>query len=67
MLITLKLAKGLEFDHVVVPDASARVFPSDDLSRRRLYTTISRATRRVDVLAKGPLTPLLDGFGKETS
>ena len=50
-----------------MPDASARVFPGDDLSRRRLYTTISRATRRVDVLAKGPLTPLLDGFGKETS
>ena len=67
VLITLKLAKGLEFDHVVVPDASARVFPGDDLSRRRLYTTISRATRRVDVLARGPLTPLLDGFGKETS
>ena len=67
VLITLKLAKGLEFDHVVVPDASAHVFPGDDLSRRRLYTTISRATRRVDVLAKGPLTPLLDGFGKETS
>ena len=66
VLITLKLAKGLEFDHVVVPDASARVFPGNDLSRRRLYTTISRATRRVDVLARGPLTPLLNP-GKETS
>ena len=67
VLITLKLAKGLEFDHVIVPDASARAFPGeDDLARRRLYTTLSRATRRVDVLAKGPLTPLLDP-GKETS
>ena len=50
-----------------MPDASARAFPGeDDLARRRLYTTLSRATRRVDVLAKGPLTPLLDP-GKETS
>lgn len=60
VLITLKLAKGLEFDHVVVPDASERTFSTNDLARRRLYTTLSRATRRVDVLAKGALTPLLE-------
>ncbi len=59
VLITLKLAKGLEFDHVIVPDASADAFPEDDLSRRRLYTTISRATRSVALIANGKLTPLL--------
>ena len=60
VLITLKLAKGLEFDRVIVPDASERVFPADDpLSRRRLYTTLSRATRSLVVLAHGELTPLL--------
>lgn len=59
VLITLELAKGLEFDHVIVPDASAELFPDEPLARRRLYTTISRATRRVDVLACGKLTPLL--------
>lgn len=60
VLITLKLAKGLEFDRVIVPDASERVFPADDpLSRRRLYTTLSRATRSLAVLAHGELTPLL--------
>ena len=31
----------------------------DDLARRRLYTTISRATRHVTILANGPLTELL--------
>ena len=61
VVITLKLAKGLEFDRVVVPDASARVFPGDDLSRRRLYTTLSRATREITVLSRGELTPLLVG------
>ncbi len=59
VLLTLKLAKGLEFDQVIVPDASARVFPDDPLSRRRLYTTVSRATRGLTILARGELTPLL--------
>lgn len=59
VLITLKLAKGLEFDQVIIPDASARVFPDNPLSRRRLYTTVSRATRTLTILAHGPLTPLL--------
>ena len=60
ILITLELAKGLEFDQVVVPDASAKLFPDDPLSRRRLYTTISRATRRVTMLSLGKLTPMLE-------
>ncbi len=59
VLIPLKLAKGLEFDHVIVPDASERAFPADELSRRCLYTTISRATRKLTLLAEGSLAPLL--------
>ncbi|WP_225749752.1 UvrD-helicase domain-containing protein [Paraeggerthella sp. Marseille-Q4926] len=65
VLTSLKLAKGLEFDHVIVPEASERTFPDDPLSRRRLYTTVSRATGRITLLAQGRLTPLLsrDGIG----
>lgn len=59
VLISLQLAKGLEFDHVIIPDASAQAFPDEPLARRRLYTTISRATGRITVLAKGALTPLI--------
>lgn len=60
VIVPLKLAKGLEFDRVIVPDASARAFPADDdLARRRLYTTVSRATHGLEVLARGELTPLL--------
>ena len=58
-VITLPLAKGLEFDRVIIPDASAQVFGESDLARRRLYTTISRATQRITILSKGPITPLL--------
>ena len=59
VLLPLRVAKGLEFDHVIVPDAQAEVYPDTPLARRRLYTALSRAMHRVTVLAQGPLTPLL--------
>ncbi len=58
--LDLALAKGLEFDQVIVADASQEVYPSTPLARRRLYTAISRAMHRVSVLSQGPLTELLD-------
>ncbi len=58
-LITLAHAKGLEFDGVILPDASAETYPDTLLSRHRLYTAMSRATGRLTVLARGELTPLL--------
>lgn len=59
VLMPLRVAKGLEFDHVIVPDAQTEVYPDTPLARRRLYTALSRAMHRVTVLAQGPLTPLL--------
>lgn len=59
VLLPLRVAKGLEFDHVIVPDAQAEVYPDTPLARRRLYTALSRAMHRVTVLAQGELTPLL--------
>lgn len=62
VIIDLTLAKGLEFDRVIIPDAQADEFPAgDDLMRRRLYTAISRATQHVTIVAQGELTPLLAG------
>lgn len=61
LTLTLPLAKGLEFDHVIVPDAGPGLFPADDrVAQNRLYTTISRATRTITLLANGSFTPLLD-------
>lgn len=59
ILLDVALAKGLEFDHVVVIDADRNHYPDTPLSRRRLYTALSRATHNVTVLAQGTLTPLL--------
>ena len=61
VLLPLRVAKGLEFDHVIVPDAQAEVYPDTPLARRRLYTALSRAMHRVTVLAQGEMTPLLAG------
>ncbi len=61
VLLSLRVAKGLEFDHVIVPDAQAEVYPDTPLARRRLYTVLSRAMHRVTVLSQGQLTPLLAG------
>mgnify|MGYP000156920984 FL=1 len=59
ILLALPLAKGLEFDHVVIVNASKEDFPDNDLSRRRLYTAISRATSTVSIFSNGELSPLL--------
>ena len=60
VLLSLRLAKGLEFDHVIIPDASAEVYPNTPLARRRMYTAISRAMHKVTLLAQGELSPLLE-------
>jgi superfamily I DNA/RNA helicase len=53
--------KGLEFDVVVVPDASAKEWPDDAASRRALYVAITRARHQVVFACTGAPTPLLGG------
>ncbi|MBP3217975.1 MAG: ATP-binding domain-containing protein, partial [Lachnospiraceae bacterium] len=62
VVLKLSLAKGLEFDRVILPDADAAHYPSDTLSRHCLYTAISRATREITLLADGTLSPLLENI-----
>ena len=59
VILDLALAKGLEFDHVVVANAQPDSYPDTPLARRRLYTAISRAMHKVTILAENELTPLL--------
>ena len=59
VIVPLAIAKGLEFDHVVVPDADAATYPDTPLARRRLYTAVSRAMHQVTLFALGELSPLL--------
>ncbi|MCR5772095.1 MAG: UvrD-helicase domain-containing protein [Butyrivibrio sp.] len=59
ILIELAHAAGLEFDSVIIPDADAQRYPDDILSKHRLYTAMSRATRRITLLSEGKMTPLI--------
>ncbi len=59
VLMDVKLAKGLEFDHVIVPDVQEGAFPDEPVRRHRLYTAISRATQRATLIANGKLNKLL--------
>ncbi|MBM4380340.1 MAG: ATP-binding domain-containing protein [Deltaproteobacteria bacterium] len=51
--------KGLEFDHVVVPDAGASTYADTPDARRALYVAVTRATHRIALLAAGAWSPLL--------
>ena len=53
--------KGLEFDYVVVPDASARAYPDTDDARRRLHVAVTRAAHQLWIAAPGTPSPLLGG------
>ncbi len=54
-LIDLPLAKGLEFDNVILADADSTSYPDDEIGNHCLYTAMSRATQHLAVLAKGDL------------
>ncbi len=51
--------KGLEFDYVVVPDASLRAYPDGDEARRRLHVAVTRAAHQLWIAAPGTPSPLL--------
>lgn len=51
--------KGLEFDTVVIPDATAEAYPDDAASRRALYVAATRATRQLALAAAPGWSPIL--------
>ena len=54
--------KGLEFDYVVLVEASAEHFPGDLASRRLLYVGATRAVHQLWITSVGTVTPLLAGM-----
>ena len=55
--------KGLEFDYVVIPDASTNHYPDDPASRRLLYVAATRAIHQLWVIAVGKRSLLLPEEG----
>jgi DNA helicase II / ATP-dependent DNA helicase PcrA len=55
----VQAAKGLEFDYVVVPDASAAIYPTTPQARRALYVATTRASHQLILSSVGPWTEIL--------
>lgn len=62
VLLELSLAKGLEFDNVILADVDQESYPDKELGRHCLYTAMSRATQRLVVLSCGKLSDTLKKF-----
>jgi len=45
--------KGLEFDYVIIPDATATAYTVNDESRRRLHVAVTRASYQLWVVSSG--------------
>jgi len=55
----LEAMQGLEADLIIVADADASAYPGDEAGAHRLYTAVTRARKRVVLVAAERLTPLL--------
>lgn len=53
--------RGLEFDHVVVPDASPGSYPEDPPARRALYVALTRTMHQLWLMTPSMWSPLLRG------
>ncbi|MDM7459314.1 MAG: 3'-5' exonuclease [Paracoccus sp. (in: a-proteobacteria)] len=58
LISTPHLAKGLEFDRVLIPDASEAVFATE-MDRNLLYVACTRAMHRLDLIAVGSPSKLI--------
>jgi DNA helicase-2/ATP-dependent DNA helicase PcrA len=55
----VRQVKGLEFDYVVLLEASAASYPEDDEARHLMHIAATRAAHQLWVLSTGEASPLL--------
>lgn len=65
VICTPHLAKGLEFDRVIIPDASAEVFATE-MDRNLLYVACTRAMHRLSLISVGAPSPFLPPASSQT-
>jgi DNA helicase IV len=66
LLVPVTLAKGLEFDQVIVVEPG-RIAGAERRGSQRLYVALTRAVSRLTVLHAGPLPPVLTTPGRADS
>jgi len=62
-VLPVSLAKGLEFDGVILWNASETEFTTNPLDARLLYVALSRAMHNLHIMYQGDLTSLLKESG----
>ena len=65
VVLTVREAKGLEFDSVLVADP-AGILAASPRGTNDLYVALTRSTRRLGVLPDGPLPAMLGGLSAAT-
>ena len=65
VVIPAYLAKGIEFDAVIIYDASAQVY-SDESLRRLFYTACTRAMHHLQLYSVGEPSPFLLNIAPES-
>ncbi|HXK20198.1 MAG TPA: ATP-binding domain-containing protein, partial [Polyangiaceae bacterium] len=63
----VRQVKGLEFDYVVIVEASEASYPDDDEARHLLHIAATRAAHQLWIFAVGRLSPLLPQELKDRS
>ena len=58
-VLPVHMAKGLEFEAVIIANAGEEQYPGQSIDRRLLYIACTRALHHLDVLYTGKLSPLL--------
>lgn len=64
VIVSVFLAKGLEFDAVIIPEASESCY-GEEYQRRILYVACSRALHSLSLLFTGHLAPFIEAMPKE--
>ena len=65
LVIPAYLAKGLEFDAIIMWNANKKNYHEED-ERQLVYTICSRAMHRLDIFAEKTLSPLFDNVPQDT-
>lgn len=58
-ILPIHLAKGLEFDGVIIGNASDKEFKDNNFDQKLLYVALSRALYYLYIIYRGEITPLL--------
>ncbi|WP_378954994.1 HelD family protein [Pelosinus sp. sgz500959] len=61
-ILPITLAKGLEFDGVIIGNASDKEFKENSFDHKLLYVALSRALYYLYIVYRGTITPLLKKY-----